>query len=74
MVSSASNLVHFISSTLKHLVALDEGDGLLNFQTILQPVARDYEGQNAPLLIAVALGGGIFQFLVSAQHFGLWSN
>lgn len=57
-------LVHLASEVLTRLVALDEGDGLLNFKAILQPVAREYEGTNAPLIIAVVLCGGVLEFLV----------
>jgi hypothetical protein len=57
-------LIHLACDVLTRLIALDEGDGLLNFRTIFQPIPRDYEGSNAPLIIAVVLCGGVLQFLV----------
>ena len=57
-------LVHLACDVLSRLIALDEGDGLLNFKTVFQPIRRDYEGTNAPLLIAVVLCGGVLEFLV----------
>lgn len=56
--------IHFACDVLSRLVALDEGDGLLNFKAIFQPISREYEGTNAPLLIAIVLCSGILQFLV----------
>ena len=57
-------LIHLACDVSSSLVALDEGDGLLNFKAIFQPISRKYEGTNAPLLIGVVLCGGILQFLV----------
>lgn len=58
-------LIHLACNALSRLVALDEGDGLLNFKALLQPVAQEYEGTNGPLIIAVALCGGVLEFLVN---------
>ena len=57
-------LIHLICSILSRLVALDESDGLLNFKTFLQPIPHQYEGTNAPLVIAIVLCSGIILFLV----------
>ena len=58
-------LIHLACDTLTRLIALDGGDGLLNFKTVLQPIPRDYEGTNAPLIIAIVLCSGVLQFLVT---------
>jgi hypothetical protein len=65
MSPNLATLTHLVCNILSRLVALDEGDGLLDFQTFFKPVAREYEGTNGPLIIAVMLGGGILEFLVS---------
>jgi hypothetical protein len=57
-------LIHLACDVLSRIVALDEGDGLLKFKAVFQPISREYEGTNAPLIIAVVLCGGILQFLV----------
>jgi hypothetical protein len=58
-------LIHLACDVLTRLIALDEGDGLLNFKTIFQPIPQEYEGSNAPLIIAVVLCGSVLQFLVN---------
>jgi hypothetical protein len=65
MPTNIATLTHLICNILSRLIALDEGDGLLDFQTFFRPVATKYEGTNGPLIIAVVLGGGILEFLVS---------
>jgi hypothetical protein len=65
MPTNISTLTHLFCDILSRLVALDEGDGLLNLQTFFRPVAKEYEGTNGPLIIAVALSGGFLGFLVS---------
>lgn len=57
-------LIHLACDVLSRFVALDEGDGLLNFKTVFKPKLPEREGANAFLLIAVVLCGGILQFLV----------
>ena len=59
-----TTFIHLACNVLSRLVALDEGDGLLNFKAVFQSPSRDYEGTNAPLIIAVLLCGGFLQFLV----------
>ena len=59
-----TTFIHFSCNTLSRLVALDEGDGLLDFKAIFQSTSRDYDDTNAPLIIAVLLSGGILEFLV----------
>ena len=67
-------LIHLACDVLTRLIALDEGDGLLNFKTVLQPISRDYEGTNATLIIAVVLCGGVLQFLVDLSLFDTRRN
>jgi hypothetical protein len=57
-------VIHLACDFVSRLVALDEGDGLLNFKAVFQPISRDYEGTNAASIIAVVLCGGLLQFLV----------
>ena len=59
-----TTFIHFSCNILSRLVALDEGDGLLDFKAIFQSTYRDYDGTNAPLIIGVLLSGGILEFLV----------
>jgi len=59
-----TTFIHLACNVLSRLVALDEGDGLLNFKAVFQSTSREYEGTNAPLIIAVLLCGGTLQFLV----------
>jgi hypothetical protein len=63
-------LIHLGCDVLSRLVVLDEGDGLLNFKAVFQPISRKYDGTNMPLIIAVVLCGGVLQFLVSQQVLG----
>jgi hypothetical protein len=65
MSPNLATLTHLVSNILSRLVALDEGDGLLNFQSFFKPVTTKYEGTNEPLIIAVVLGGGVLELLVS---------
>jgi len=58
-------LIHLACDVLTRLIALDEGDGLLNFKTVFQPIPQEYEGTNAPLIITVVLCSGVLQFLVT---------
>jgi hypothetical protein len=60
-----TTFVHLACDALSRLIALDEGDGLLNLKTLIQPVPRQYEGGNMPIIIVVALCGGVMEFLVS---------
>jgi len=60
-----TTFVHLACDALSRLIALDEGDGLLNFKTLIQPVPREYEGGNTPIIIVVALCGGVMEFLAS---------
>jgi hypothetical protein len=73
MPTNIPTLTHLVCNILNRLVALDEGDGQLNFETFFRPVAKEYEGTNGPLIIAVMLGGGILEFLVS-RRFAPWTN
>ena len=57
-------LIHLVCDVLSRLVALDEGDGLLNFKTIFQPISPEYESTNTFLVIGVVLCGGILESLV----------
>ena len=57
-------LIHLACNVLSRLVALDEGEGLLNFKAVFQATPRNYEGNNAPLIIAVVLCGGMLEFIV----------
>jgi hypothetical protein len=69
MPINISTLTHLFCDILSRLVALDEGDGLLNFQKFFRPVSKEYEGTNGPLIIAVVLSGGFLEFLVSGFGF-----
>jgi hypothetical protein len=59
-----TTFIHLACNVLSHLVALDEGDGLLKFKAVFQSPSRDYGGTNAIVIIAVLLCGGFLKFLV----------